>query len=140
MYHAAIVDTSVLHAYVAREDKLHPLAVALLSRIEQPVLPSIVVHELVWSLRRRYGAERASQLASHALLVLGAQVEPVTLEDVKFALQDAKRYQDLLVVSVARRMNLPLATFDAGMIRLAKRYNVALLPLRIRRKDIAIVD
>jgi predicted nucleic acid-binding protein len=130
MSRAAVFDTSVLHAYVAREDRLHGLATILLSQVDTVVLPGIVVHELVWSLRRRYGAEKAAQLTSWILFSLNAQVEPVTLEDVEFALRDAKRYHDLLVVSVARRLGLPLASFDAGMIRLAKRYGVPLLAPR----------
>jgi predicted nucleic acid-binding protein len=125
----AVVDTSVLHAYVAQEDRLHPIACQLLSMLKPGgvVAPSIVVHELVWSLRRRYGAERASQLVSWLLRSLSVRVEPVTFEDIEFALANAKRYHDLLVISVARRLGLPLATLDAGMIRAAKRYGVPLL-------------
>jgi predicted nucleic acid-binding protein len=132
MHHSrVVVDTSVLHAYIAHEDRLHLLAYRVLRALHPGsiVAPSIVVHELLWSLRKRYGAKKAAQMVSWLLHDLNINVEPVTFEDIEFALQDAKRYHDLLVVSVAKRLSLPLVTFDAEMIRAAKRYGVQLLAL-----------
>ncbi|KSW11566.1 hypothetical protein CF15_01645 [Pyrodictium occultum] len=123
----AVVDTSVLHALLVEEDPHHGPAALLASRIAA-VVPSSVVHELVWSLRRRLGAAAAGSRVGW-LLARGVRVEPVRLDDVWFALRDPRRYEDLLVVSVARRLGLPLATLDRGMARLAARHGVELLPI-----------
>jgi len=123
---AAVVDTSVLHAYLVEEDALHPLAAGLLEALEEPVAPSIVVHELVWSLRRRLGPGAAGSRVGW-LLAGGLRVEPVVPEDIWFALRSPRRYEDLLVVAVARRLGLPLATLDDGMARLASRHGVEVL-------------
>lgn len=130
---AAVADTSVLHAYLWPMDRLHEAARLLLSRVQALVVPSIVVHEVVWSSRRRWGPEAARDAAERLLGGLDLHYEPVTLEDVEFALRDPRRYHDLLVVSVARRLALPLATLDAGMARLAARHGVALLAPPRRR-------
>jgi len=123
---AAVVDTSVLHAYLVEEDVLHPLAAGLLEALKELVAPSIVVHELVWSLRRRLGPGAAGSRVGW-LLAGRLHVEPVVLEDVWFALRDPRRYEDLLVVAVARRMGLPLATLDEAMAKLASQYGVEVL-------------
>jgi predicted nucleic acid-binding protein len=124
---AVVVDTSVLHAYLWSMDRLHEAAVALLRGLERIVAPSIVVHEVVWSSRRRWGPEAARDAAERLLGGLEVVYEPVTVEDVEFALRDTRRYHDLLVVSVALRLRLPLATLDRGMARLARRHGVELL-------------
>jgi len=55
------------------------------------------------------------------------EVVPVVVEDAWFALRDVRRYEDLLVLSVARRLGLPLATLDRGLARLARRLGVGLV-------------
>lgn len=134
---SVVVDTSVLHAYLLPGDKLHSVAVALLSSVDGVVVPGIVVHELVWSLRRKLGADGAGRLVSWALDALNARVEPIVAEDVRFALSNVKRYQDMLVLHVAMRLKGVLATLDADMIRLAKRFDVPLLkPERARVRGV----
>ena len=124
---SAVVDTSVLHAYLATDDRLHVAAKSLVSTVQKLVAPAIVVHELVWSLRRRYGRVRAAQMVSGLLATGRLDVVPVEREDIEFALSDLKYYYDLLVLSVAKRLGLPLATLDSDMIRLAKRYRIPLV-------------
>ncbi|ABM80196.1 PIN domain-containing protein [Hyperthermus butylicus] len=124
---SAVVDTSVLHAYLAADDRLHVAAKSLVSAVKKLVAPAIVVHELVWSLRRRYDRVRATQLVLGLLAAGVIEVVPVEREDIEFALSDLKYYYDLLVLSVAKRLGLPLATLDGDMIRLAKRYCIPLV-------------
>jgi len=124
---AAVVDTSVLHAYLRQEDPFHEAAEALLDTLDVLVVPSIVFHELVWSMRRRLGRSAAREAAERLLARQELRYEPVVADDVVFALIDTRHYQDLLVVSVARRLSLPLATLDHGMARLARRHGVGLV-------------
>ncbi len=132
---AAVVDTSVLHAYLRREDPLHEAAEALLELLDAVVVPSIVLHELVWSMRKKLGRVAAREAAERLLAIRGVTYEPVLETDIVFALADTRRYHDLLVVSVASRLGLPLATLDHGMARLARRHGVELVAVpRLARR------
>lgn len=127
LWASAVVDTSVLDAYLWADDPLHGAASSVLESIGVVVVPSIVVHEVVWSTRKRRGREAAREAGERLLGGLSARFEPVVEEDVVFALRDPRRYHDLLVVSVALRLGLPLATFDRDMARLARRHGVGLV-------------
>lgn len=132
---AAVVDTSVLHAYLVEEDTLHKLAARLMNRLDAPVTPSIVLHELVWSLRRRLGPAAAG-LRVARLLAGNVRVEPVTARDVWFALSDPRHYEDLLIIAVAKRLELPVATLDQHMAKLASQHNVETLSTRSKMQDL----
>jgi len=117
-------DTSFLRALLVEEEPGHDEAVRLASCVSEIVVPSVAIHELVWSLRRSHGAVRAQSLVAY---VLGSEVflyEPVTREDVWFALRDPRRYEDLLVLHTALRLGLGLATLDKELARLARRLGV----------------
>ena len=126
----------MLHAYLVEDDVHHGLARGLLGGLCRWVVPGVVVDELVWGLRRRLGWREAGARVSWLLGDERVEVVPVTVEDAWFALRDARRYEDLLVLSVARRLGLPLATLDRGLARLARRHGVGVVPvggeLRVR--------
>lgn len=131
---AAVVDSSVLHAYLEEGDPHHEAARRLLEAVEEWIVPMIVVHELVWSIRRRRGAAAAQAGLGHLLSSPRARLVPVERVDVENAMVDARRYQDLLVLSVARRLGLPVATLDRGMARLARRHGLELLAPPLARR------
>jgi len=124
-----VVDTSVLYPALTGGDG-DPYAEAgrrLLETVRLVVVPSIVVHELVWSIRRSLGREAAQALVETLIHRGNVHVEPVRLEDIDAALENVKLYHDLLVVAAAERLGLPLATFDREMAKLARRRGVELL-------------
>ncbi len=122
-----VIDTSFLRALLLEEEPGHREAERLVQRAETLVVPSITIHELVWSVRRSYGAARAQALVAYILSEPGIVYEPVMKDDVLFALRDPRHYEDLLVLHIAMRLGCALATFDKDLARLAHRYGVSLL-------------
>ncbi len=123
---AVVADTSFLRALLLDDEPSHGEAQRLAGCMDAVIVPSIVVHELVWSTRRSHGAVRAQSIAAYVLSEPRFIYEPVTRDDAWFAIRDPKRYEDLLVLHVAMRLGAPLATFDKELARLAKRYGVLL--------------
>lgn len=99
-------------------------AMRLVSCITEIIVPSIVVHELVWSTRRSHGAARAQSLAAYVLSEKVFVYEPILVDDVWFALRDPRRYEDLLVLHVAMRLGVPLVTLDKRLAKLAHKYGI----------------
>ncbi len=124
-----VVDTSVLYPALTGGDS-DPYAEAgrrLLENAPLIVVPSIVVHELVWSIRRSRGREAARTLVETLIHRANVHIEPIRLEDIDTALENVKAYHDLLIIAAAERLGLPLATFDREMAKLARRRGVELL-------------
>ncbi|BEP17882.1 PIN domain-containing protein [Pyrofollis japonicus] len=120
----AVVDTSFLRALLLEDEPGHEEAQRIANCVERFIVPSIVLHELVWSTRRSHGPARAQSLAAYVLGDEMFRYEPVGVGDVWFALRDPRRYEDLLVLSVAIRLGKPLASFDKDLVKLARRHGV----------------
>ena len=120
----AVVDTSVLRGLLLAEDPLHEAATLLARGYKALRVPSIVVHELAWGLRRSLGWRRARAVLEIVLSDPVYRYEPVLREDAWLASRDPRRYEDLLVVAVAARLGLPLLTLDTDMAKLARRHGV----------------
>jgi len=125
-----VVDTSFMRALLLEDEPGHGEAQRLVECMDAVIVPSIVVHELVWSTRRSHGVARAQSVAAYVLSDPRLIYEPVTRDDAWFAIRDPRRYEDLLVLHVAMRLGAPLATFDKELARLAKRYGVPLYSCR----------
>lgn len=119
-----VVDTSFMRALLLEDEPGHEEAQRLVECMDAVIVPSIVVHELVWSTRRSHGAARAQAITAYVLGEPRFIYESVTRDDAWFAIRDPRRYEDLLVLHVAMRLGAPLATFDKELARLAKRYGV----------------
>jgi hypothetical protein len=126
----AVVDSSVLVAYAVESDPFHESSQEVLLRISEWVVPSIVFHEVVWSLRRRVGWKAAQSLAEAILLNPRLRFVPVDGPDVLKGLEDPRKYHDLVVLSVAERLGAPLLTFDYELAKLAHREGVKLVTVR----------
>lgn len=123
----AIIDTSVLYAYLVEDDPLHVKAAKLLDTIEEWVIPTIVVHELVWALRKHLDGIQARALAERTIFNYKSIIVPVTLDDIVFALDDTRYYYDLLVLSITKRLGAPLLSLDKKMVRLARKRGLEVL-------------
>ena len=122
---AGVVDTSVVHAYLVEDDVHHCEALEVFSCLDEIHLPSIVFHEAIWSLRKRgLDPEHIAALAERLYLTPRIILEPPDMAAMVEAARDARRYADRLVVLQARRLGLPLYTFDHRMARLARRLGV----------------
>jgi predicted nucleic acid-binding protein len=123
-HYEAVADTSFLRALLLEDEPGHEEAQRIANCVERFIVPSIVLHELVWSTRRSHGPALAQSLAAYVLGDEKFSYEPIGVGDVLFALRDPRRYEDLLVLSAALRLRKPLASFDKGLVKLARRHGV----------------
>ncbi len=123
----AVIDTSVLYAYLVEDDPLHVKAVKLLDAIEEWVIPTIVVHELVWALRKHLDNIQARALVERVIFNYKSIIVSITLDDIMFALDDTRYYYDLLVLSITKRLGVPLLSLDKKMVRLARKRGLEVL-------------
>ncbi len=108
--------------YIIVDSELHKKASEGLEKIDNGFLPSVVVEELVHVLERLrldkkvISAKIREVLDSYDVLMIGETEilearDIIMRENVSF-----KRFNDKLILSTAKRENLPLFTFDIGLI------------------------
>ena len=90
----------------------------------------MVFHELVWFFRsQRVQPARAASKVQEYLTNEKTSFLPCTADDLRFAvtkMRSYSEYNDLLILSIARRLGSPFFTFDEDLARLAKRNGVEL--------------
>ncbi len=123
----AVVDTNVL-VYDTFEDSVHhERAKELLDDLDRWVIPTIVIHEYVWVLRSlNVDPDDVRYKVEEYLTHRKTRVVPESRRDVLSALKIVaeeeialSRYNDKVILSVAERENLALATFDEKLRRQA---------------------
>jgi uncharacterized protein len=123
------VDTNVLVFDTYEDSELHEEARRKLEEADRWVLPGIVVHEYVWALRGlKAGLAFARDKAEEYLLSDRATFSAETRDDILFATRETSsfsRYNDYLIISHAKRLGAPLLTFDAALLRDAKKVGVS---------------
>ena len=132
----AVIDTNVL-VYDLVEDSMHHAdASRLLDELDEWVIPVIVVHELVWVLRAlNVPSWEALPLVRQYTSSAKAVVVGVELGDVVNALRSLasekltlSRYNDKVILSVAYRLKLSVASFDKRLRGQARRLGLQVLP------------
>ena len=111
----AAFDTSVLYALINKEDEHHKRARTITAQLERIVLPGIVIHEIAWILRRKTDTETVREIILDIISRSDVKVLPITEEDIGFAaitMQNSRDYNDLLILSAAKRSSVPLISFD----------------------------
>ncbi|MEZ0345360.1 MAG: PIN domain-containing protein [Infirmifilum sp.] len=132
----AVIDTNVLVFDTFEDAPRHEEASQLLDSLDVWVLPLIVVYEYVWFLkglsidagvaRRKvleYVRGERSRVLSEGVEEVAWALEAVVEEGLSLA-----RFNDKVVLAVAAKMGLPLATFDEGLRRQARRIGVETMP------------
>ncbi len=136
---SAVLDTNVI-VYDTFEDSLyHEMARELLDSLDVWVLPLIVLYEYVWLMKELgVNLEDISAKVYEYAWDPKARVTSGGKDAVRWALADlmeerlsASRFNDKVVLSVAEREGIPLATFDRGLRVQAHRVNVEVLPISI---------
>ena len=132
----AVIDTSVLVYDTFSDSVYHEQAAQLLDSLDSWVIPLIVIYELVWflkgfSLEARVVREKVLDYAGDERAVIACE----GVEGVRWALNalveegvSVARFNDKVVLSVAVRRGVPLATFDARLRRQAERMGIEVLP------------
>jgi uncharacterized protein len=119
----AVVDTNVLIFDVFEDSEFHRDASKGLDSLEKWNLPSMVFHELVWFLRgREIDYSRASVIVEEYLTHEKTIYQQSPADDIRFAinrLKHFKNYNDYIILVAAKRLDLPLFTFDRELKKLA---------------------
>lgn len=127
---SAVVDTNVLVFDTFEDSDSHKEAVEALDALETWVIPGIVFHEYVWFMKDQgVGVEETRVKVNEYLTDVKTRYRPVDADDVAFSLQNARRlreYNDLLILSSAKRLGCPLLTFDKGLSTSARNLGVDL--------------
>ena len=122
---SAVVDTNVLVFDTFSDSEFHVEARKALERLDLWLLPSIVLHEYVWALRGlKADLAFASKKVEEYLLAEKCSFSPDSEVDLLFATRGASsyaKYNDFLILSQAKRLGLPLFSFDEELNKVARR-------------------
>lgn len=135
----AVVDTNVLIYDTFSDSLYHREAALLLESLDSWLVPLIVVYEYVWFMRGL--SIDASTVRKKVLeYVAGerAMVASESIDEVRWALNavaeegpSIARFNDKVVLSVAARRGLRLATFDRRLRRQAESIGIEVLPEKL---------
>ncbi len=117
---------------MVEDSPMHEEAETLLDSLDVWHMPTVVIHELVWFFKKAAPEEGVGVL--RALLEYEKAVihceDAATLRGAVGA--GLTHYNDAVVILTAKKLGIPLVTFDARMAKKAKAYGVSVL----RRLDV----
>ncbi|HUB92725.1 MAG TPA: PIN domain-containing protein [Candidatus Saccharimonadales bacterium] len=130
----SVIDTSVLVDYILLDSELHGAAKAGLEKITRGFLPSVVLEELASVLDRlKIDKGTINEKIEEVLetyevcCVSGADVRAAGKIIMKEPSTSFKRFNDKLILSIAKERSLPLFTFDRELARECKANSVEVL-------------
>jgi len=110
------------------DSEFHEEASKGLDSLSKWNLPSIVFHELVWFFKsREIDHSRAKLKIEEFLTNEKTTFFQCTADDVRFSIAritNYRNYNDYLIISVAKRVELPLYTFDLELKKEATKCGV----------------
>ncbi len=126
----AVIDTNVLIYAYFKDQAMHQEARSLLNRLSEWLIPTIVIHELIWfcrgaGLSRR---EAVSLIAGFTTSKKSKIVEVTPELLVESLLSGLENWEDNLLLLISEEMRVPLATFDAELRSEALRRGIDVLP------------
>jgi len=127
---SAVLDTNILIFDTFEDSALHEEAHSKLDSLERWFIPSIVFHEYVWFMKAEK-IELSFTKRKLAEYLMSAKTVYSTIEsaDILFASQeigDYREYNDLLILSVSKRLSQPLLTYDKSLQETCERFEVKL--------------
>lgn len=126
----AIIDTNVLVFDTFEDSEFHREATSGLDSLDGWDLPSMVFHELVWFFKsQQVAVSKANAKVKEYLTNEKTTFVPCSVDDVIFAssrMKSHREYNDLMILSAAERMGLPLYSFDDGLKSSARRHGIEL--------------
>ncbi len=124
---SAVVDTNVLIFDTFEDSEFHEEASSGLDSIDKWHLPDVVFHEFMWFLKsEHYQISRATLKMEEYLTHEKSIFSPCTADDILFAskVSSYSDYNDFVILSVAKRLELPLFTFDGELKKKAGKHGV----------------
>jgi len=130
-----VVDTNALVYDMIEDSELHGRASAILDNADRTIVPTVVVEELVHALKQLEIDENAIKDKIEEILTSERmELLPIDSYNIKEAVTLLKkhsvsyrRFNDKLILSVAKNERLPLVTFDRELIAQCKKENVEVL-------------
>ncbi|MDI3502619.1 MAG: uncharacterized protein PWR13_825 [Archaeoglobi archaeon] len=132
----AVIDTNVL-VYDTFEDSIHhDEAKNLLDKLEEWIIPAIVLHEYVWVLKSLEVASddvlhKVEEYLTHHKTKLAWESERVVLSALNIVVREKinlSRYNDKVILSLAVEEGVPLASFDKRLRGQAMKIGIKTLP------------
>lgn len=132
-----VIDTNVLVDYIIKGSEMHEKAKWYLEKIDSGVLPGIVLEELTYVLskmgldKKTIDEEISEALKSYEVLGTGGD-EIMQAKDIIMNEKHTtfRRFNDKLILSFAKKRDLPLLTFDEDLKRECEVYGVKLPQLQ----------
>ena len=126
-----MIDTNVLIFDTFEDSEFHTQSSGGLNSLEKWYLPDIVFHELAWFFKSRGIEHSKAKVKIEEYLTNEKTVYSACApDDIRFAVVDLKNYanyNDCLILSLAKRVELPLFSFDRELERTAKKHSVRIL-------------
>ncbi len=133
---AAVVDTNVYVHALIENSMNYEKARQLLNSLSKRYLPTIVLYEIIWVLRKLgLGKEKIdlavrSILANPATNIVSDNDGRYTLKAIQILVSegiDLVHFNDKVVLAVAVNLDLPIATYDSELKKEAKKRGLAIL-------------
>ena len=113
-----VVDTNALVYDTLENSELHERASRILDEVDRLFIPSVVMEEFVYVLME-LEVDTAHIKRKLLEFVENEEIEPISQTHIRAAVDmitaektSFKRFNDSLILAVAREKNLPLLTFD----------------------------
>ncbi len=127
----AVIDTNVLIFAFFRDQEKHTKAINLLSELSIWIIPQIVIVELFWFARGvGLGIKDARDLILTFVLDDKAEVVAHPIEDIidSLLIEDPLRWEDELILLLAEREGIPIATFDDDLRKASTSRGIPVIP------------
>ena len=123
-----VVDTNVLIFDIFEDSEFHKEASNVLDSNEKWHIPSIVFHELVWFFgSKQIPVARANSKIKEYLTNAKTVFVTCSADDLLYSISRVNNYgiyDDYVILSIAKRLDLPLFSFDNDLKKAATKFNV----------------
>lgn len=132
----AIIDTNILIYDTFEDSVFHERAKILLNELDEWIIPEIVIYEYIWFMKGLdvdvdNVLEKVREYLLHAKGVLttsNAYDVIKSLESVYSEKLSLSRFNDKLILTIAIKNKIPIATFDMKLRKQALKNNLIILP------------
>jgi len=131
---SALIDSNV-YVYNAIEDsEYHLKSREILDSLSKWIISTITLHEIIWTLMELL--DRNATLSYVKSLLSHRKIEIVLVEkrDILWSLENISRenislarYNDKIILSLAKRLNVPLLSFDKQLLSQAARKGIPII-------------